>query len=206
MASGLTYFEAPKGLQQRVRSAVLRSSRAKTPRMAWIWQINRFWRQALAPLAVVAVALLIALPIATRTANESRLVQEIVGAHVRSLMANHLMDVSSSDRHTVKPWFSGKLRFSPSVNDPAAEGFPLIGGRLDYVSNRPAAALVYQCRKHLINLFTWPSTRSAAVSERVLSQNGYNLIHWSQNGMEYWAVSDVNPGDLHKFVQLIRGQ
>jgi anti-sigma factor RsiW len=120
-------------------------------------------------------------------------------------MASHLTDVASTDQHTVKPWFNGKLPFSPSVTDLAAQGFPLVGGRLEYVGNQPVAALVYQRRKHFINLFVWASTRSGSAGEKFATQRGYNVLHWSQSGMEYWAVSDVNEKDLRDFVQLVRG-
>jgi anti-sigma factor RsiW len=121
-------------------------------------------------------------------------------------MVNHLTDVASTDQHTVKPWFNGKLNFSPPVVDPATEGFPLIGGRLDYVGDDPAAALVYQRRKHYINLFISPANRTATTKEELFTRHGYNLLHWLQAGMEYWAVSDVNKSDLQQFVQLVRGE
>jgi len=197
------YFEAPKGLEKRVRSAVRQASKAESPRRQWRWEWNWAWPRLLAPLAAAALVFLIALPIIMRTSTEDRLTQEIVSGHVRSLMANHLTDVTSSDQHTVKPWFNGKLPFSPPVTDPAAQGFPLVGGRLDYVEN-PVAALVYQRRKHFINLFIWPSTRDSGTGENLRRQQGYNVIHWRQGSMEYWAVSDVNKDDLHDFVRLVR--
>ena len=119
-------------------------------------------------------------------------------------MVDHLTDVASSDQHTVKPWFTGKLNFSPIVIDPTAEGFPLIGGRLDYLADSSMAAVVYQRRKHYINLFISPANQTATAKEELLTRHGYTLLHWLQGGMEYWAVSDVNKGDLQRFVQLVR--
>jgi anti-sigma factor RsiW len=194
------YFEAPKGLEKGLRSAVRQANKADSLRWSWSWN----WPRVLAPLAAAAVVLLIAMPLVMRTSTEDRLPQEIVSSHVRSLMASHLTDVASTDQHTVKPWFNGKLPFSPTVTDLATQGFPLIGGRLDYVENHPVAALVYQHRKHFINLFIWPSTRVSGTAEESREQQGYNTIHWSQGGMEFWAVSDMNQGDLGDFVQLVR--
>ena len=203
MASRSLYFEAPKGLEKRLRSAVRQADKAEAPPWSWSWSWN--WPRVLSPLAAAAVVLLIAMPLVMRTSTEERLSQEIVSSHLRSLMASHLIDVVSADPHTVKPWFNGKLPFSPPVTDPAAQGFPLIGGRLDYVENHPVAALVYQHRKHFINLFIWPSTRVSGTAEESRTQQGYNTMHWSQGGMEYWSVSDMNQGDLGDFVQLVRG-
>jgi len=204
MAGGSFYFDAPKALEKRVRSAVRQASKAESPRWRWRWDMNWAWPRLLAPLAVAALVMLIALPMVLRPSMEDRLTQEVVSGHVRSLMANHLYDVASKDPHTVKPWFNGKLPFSPPVTDPAEQGFPLIGGRLDYIENHPVAALVYQHRLHFINLFVWPSTGSSSTAEDFRTQQGYNVIHWSQAGMEYWAVSDMNQGDLRDFVRLVR--
>jgi anti-sigma factor RsiW len=200
MAPGSLYFEAPKGLEKRLRSAVRQANKAESSRWSWRWD----WTRMLAPLAASAVVLLIAMPLVMRTSTEDRLSQEIVSSHVRSLMASHLTDVASTDQHTVKPWFNGKLPFSPPVTDLATQGFPLIGGRLDYVENHPVAALVYQHRKHFINVFIWPATRVANTAQEVRTQQGYNSIHWSQGGMEFWAVSDMNQGDLKNCAQLLR--
>ena len=205
MAGRSLYFDAPMGLEKPVSSAVRQASKNESPRWRWRWDMNWAWPRILAPLAGAALVILIAMPIIMRTSTEDRVTQEIVSGHVRSLMARHLTDVASSDQHTVKPWFNGKLPFSPPVTDLTAQGFPLFGGRLDYMENHPVAALVYQRRQHFINLFIWPSIRSSSTSEDFRTQQGYNAIHWSQGGMEYWAVSDVNRGDLRNFGQLVRG-
>jgi anti-sigma factor RsiW len=202
MAGGSLYFEAPKGLAKRVRSAVRHASKAESPRWSWRWDWR--WTRMVAPLAAAAVVVLIAMPLVMHTSTENRLSQEIVSSHVRSLMANHLTDVASTDKHTVKPWFNGKVPFSPPVTDLADQAFPLIGGRLDYVENHPVAALVYQHRRHFINLFIRPSTSSSSKAEELRTQQGYNVLHWSQDGMEFWAVSDMNQGDLGDFVRLLR--
>jgi anti-sigma factor RsiW len=182
------------------------AARAETSRPAWRWTWS--WNRPawLAPFAAAALVTVVTLHFWTQHWTEDQRVQEVVSSHVRSLMVNHLTDVASSDQHTVKPWFNGKLNFSPPVVDPATEGFPLIGGRLDYVGDDPAAALVYQRRKHYINLFISPANRTATTKEELFTRHGYNLLHWLQAGMEYWAVSDVNKSDLQQFVQLVRGE
>jgi anti-sigma factor RsiW len=124
----------------------------------------------------------------------------VLSAHVRSLAGTHLIDVPSSDQHTVKPWFNGKLDFAPAVKD--VEGFPLLGGRLEYFDGRPAAALIYGRRNHIINVFTWPS--AAPTAETTQTRNGYHLQSWTSNGMAFWAVSDLNETELRQFVSLYR--
>jgi len=207
MAGKSLYFNAPEGLEKRVRSAVRQLSRAEVRTEGRSWRWTWTWPNLLAPLAATALVLLIALPLVTRHSAEDRVAEEAVSAHVRSLMADtsHLTDVTSSDQHTVKPWFTGKLPFSPSVTDFAAQGFPLVGGRLDYFGEHPVAALVYQRRKHFINLFIWPVTRTASTGPEVLTRQGYNIIRWNQGDMAHWAVSDVNLADLRQLVELVRG-
>jgi mycothiol system anti-sigma-R factor len=125
--------------------------------------------------------------------------QEAFASHLRSLQTDgHLMDVQSTDQHTVKPWFDGRLDFAPPVHDLSGQGFPLIGGRLDFLHNRPVAALVYRRNKHLINLFIWPGETGQSTTEK----QGYNLIHWSAAGMTFWAVSDLNSAELQQFADL----
>ena len=127
--------------------------------------------------------------------------RDVLAAHLRSLQTDgHLMDVASTDQHTVKPWFDGKLDFAPAVRDLATQGFPLVGGRLDYLHDRPVAALVYRRNKHVINLFIWPGVSGEGNAEK----QGYNLVHWSDGEMTYWAVSDLNMSELESFSNLFR--
>ncbi len=198
--SGSLYFKPPTSLQKRIRSAVRTAKKGET-------RLNRLswgWLGVGASLAAVALLILSFAPVLTGPSQEDVLTQEIIAGHVRSLMADHLTDVSSSDQHTVKPWFSGKLAFSPQVKDLANRGFPLVGGRLDYLANKPVAALVYQRRQHFINLFIWPSSNGSGLREQTLARQGYNLIHWARSDMTYWAISDLNLSELQKFVQLLQ--
>lgn len=138
-----------------------------------------------------------------RPASVGPLVAEITSSHIRSLLADHLLDVTSSDQHTVKPWFAGKIQYSPPVKDLSAAGFKLAGGRLEYINRQDVAALVYQYNKHIINLFVWPVTEKGKSAESTFTRDGYNLVHWEKDGMAYWAVSDVAPHVLKKFCDTI---
>jgi len=129
------------------------------------------------------------------------LARAVVAGHVRSLLASHLLDVESSDQHTVKPWFHGRVDFAPPV--PSPPGYPLVGGRLDYLDNQKVVALVYMRNKHVINLFIWPETGSGEEGLQLSKRQGYHLFHWTRQGFTYWAVSDLNTSELQEFVELI---
>lgn len=199
--TGSLYFQAPENLRKRIRSSVLKANKT-----AFISHMMS-WR-GLSVAAVLIFAVLLAVWGVTHFlptyVEENALPQEVLASHVRSLMANHLVDVPSSNQHTVKPWFNGKLDFSPSVPDLASQGFPLLGGRLDYVNNRPVAAVVYKHQKHIINLFIWPSTQNTEGETGTTTLQGYHMIHWTKSGMTYWAVSDLSLNELQKFVQLVQ--
>jgi anti-sigma factor (TIGR02949 family) len=126
---------------------------------------------------------------------------QILASHVRSMMADHLTDVLTSDQHTVKPWFNGRIDFSPPVSDLSNEGFPLIGGRVDYIGGRAVAALIYRRHGHIINLFIWPASPASQTST---VHDGYNMAQWSDGGLVFWAISDVSPGDLTEFQRVFR--
>jgi len=151
-----------------------------------------------------AVAASLALTV-FRKDQEQTIAEEVVSAHIRSLQAGHLMDVETSDRHTVKPWFNGRVDVAPPVIDLTAESFTLLGGRLDYVDGEPVAAIVYQRRKHVINLFVAQHLGPKHPRPNAKSIQGYNCRHWTENGLDLWAVSDIVGDELDEFVQKIAG-
>ena len=208
MSASALYFDPPGDLQKRVRSSLHQASKEEhrsrpfswrqTPQLAWRWMGLGAAAVALVIVSAIAIGLL------TTPTESELLARDVVSSHIRSLMANHLTDVPSSDQHTVKPWFNGKLDFSPPVKDLAGDGFPLVGGRLDYLDHRPVAALVYQRRQHLINVFIWPVTAAGSDRGKEDAQQGYNAIHWTSAGVCYWAVSDLNRDELREFVGLLK--
>ena len=218
ISRGAPYYKAPAELRQRVQSSLrdavgVRASRSAArenhasltsrwakrrpilPEIPWNW---------LAVAAAIILAAIIAssfLPRLRPPTSDQFLATQLIASHVRSLMADHLTDVASSDQHTVKPWLDTKLDFAPPVVDLSSEGFPLIGGRLDYLDNRPVAALVYGRRKHFINLFVWPAASDEAKAPKTITREGYQLLHWADSDFNYWAVSDVNVNDIQLFKQ-----
>lgn len=205
-------YAAPEGLRERIQSSLRASAPAEARERAGGWQPFQFlrplpflrWAGAFAVLALLAVTAWQLVPGLRGPTSDQRLAAEVLTSHVRSLEANHLMDVVSTDQHTVKPWFDGKLDFSPPVEDLAGDGFPLVGGRLDYLEGRQVAALVYQRRKHFINVFVWPDTAESSSTKTIQPQQGYNMMRWSRGGFQFWAVSDVNAADLAEFVRLLQ--
>ena len=210
VARDATYYRAPDALRQRVRASLAAAareggaSRPVPPRgisgvLAGVLQPFAGWRLAGAgaAFAFVAIASWNAALLQSRPSADELVGRDVLNAHVRSLIAaNHLNDVISTDQHTVKPWFTGKLDFAPPVQDYATSGFELTGGRLDYVSGRPVAALVYKHRLHTVNVFVWPAAGTGNAPARVTPVNGYALAQWRTGGMQYWAASDVAPADL----------
>jgi len=196
--ANLTSLRAPERLRSNVRAMLRAQVKRSRPRHA-----------RLPTWAATAAALLLGVVGGWRLGiwQVSRgegpdVVAEVVAGHVRSLQGAHLTDIASSEHHTVKPWFAGKLDFSPPVPDFSAEGFPLIGGRLDYVREKQVAALVYGRQQHVINLFVWPSPDANALPAAG-SRRGYHVQHGAASGMTYWAISDLNEGDLSHFAHLV---
>lgn len=190
IARDATYHQAPAELRSRVRASLAQAAReSRGPAL---------WRALGLGMAFAVVALLswnLAL-FHAEPSVEDLVARDVVTAHVRSLMAGHLDDVASSDQHTVKPWFTGKLDFSPPVHDLAAEGFTLSGGRLDYVGGRAVAALTYRYRLHVINVFVWPAPAAADTPPRADTRQGYSVVRWTRRGMTFWAVSDAAGAQL----------
>ncbi len=190
------YQHASPGLRSRIAQELGNETRATIPQ----------WRSFLVPalsLALILVAVWGGSMIIRQRSYSAGLQTELIDAHVRSLQPGHLTDVQSTDQHTVKPWFDGKLDFIPPVGDFSQQGFPLLGGRLDVIEGRNVAALVYGRRKHLINLFVWPEGKEPDVSSEG-SRQGYNWLSWRTGDMQFCLVSDVSPGDLRELQQLVQ--
>jgi anti-sigma factor RsiW len=194
--NGTIAYRAPAHLKRNIRAALRREESAEDKSLSF-WPI-------LATSAAFAVLILCTVFFLTnRTSHEGAIADEVIANHVRSLLATHLVDVASSDQHTVKPWFEGKIDFAPEVRDFAMSGFPLIGGRLDYLDGKTVAALVYQRNKHPINVFVMPTTVNHDAPPTLITRRGYNAFHGTQGQMEYWAVSDLNQTELRQFCGLL---
>jgi anti-sigma factor RsiW len=194
-------YEPPTAMAGRIRASLAEERTTRSARRQW-----SSWLAAASVLiglglAGAGVALVLRTPSA-----EDRMIAEVSAGHARSLLADHLFDVTSGDQHTVKPWFQGKTDFAPPVKDLKDQGFALAGGRLDYLDGHTAAALVYRRRQHVINLFIWPAAQEGDSAVRVLSRRGYQLAHWAALGLNFWAVSDLNADELGAFARLVRDE
>jgi anti-sigma factor RsiW len=200
-------FAAPASLRARIRESVGgpaaagARSPAATPERARPFRPLSHWLQLGGAVAATALATWVAALVHFAPAADEAIAEQVVSAHARSVVTAHVADVASSDQHTVKPWLSARLDYSPPVTDLTGAGFPLVGGRLDYLDNRPVAALVFRHRQHVIDLFVWPEASGAAARLHNASRRGFNVVHWSANGMAFWAVSDVNASDLKTFAE-----
>jgi anti-sigma factor RsiW len=197
-------FTAPASLRSRIEAALPQpSAQVITPRK--FFQPSRrtfFGGFAVGSALSAALAASLVLTVFRNDQNQ-QVTDEVVSAHIRSLQAGHLIDVETSDQHTVKPWFNGKVDVAPPVIDLTAQGFTLLGGRLDYIDGEPVASVVYQRRKHVINLFVAQrlgAKQAGAIAETI---QGYNVRHWPEEGLDFWAVSDLAGDELDEFVQKV---
>jgi len=193
-------FPVPAGLKRRVRKQ-LRDDTAEDDRLGVVlpWMGFSGGVAALVSLITWGMLSFVAPP------ADSTVLDEIVSAHVRSLIVDHVTDIASSDQHTVKPWFKGKVDFAVPVTDLAGHGFPLLGGRMDYLRHRPVAAVVYRRRAHVVNVFVWPSDDGGYRAIEAESRRGYGVLHWIDAGLQYWMISDLNEKELGQLAGLLRG-
>jgi anti-sigma factor RsiW len=198
IVAAIPTLEATDLLRARVRAAV--RSRSGAPMHPGVARAPGRWIAYAATLAAVAIG---SWHLGSLRAGETVLTDEVLSSHVRSLMPGHLSDVVSTDQHTVKPWFDGKLDFSPPVHDFAGRGYPLLGGRLDYLDGRPVAALVYGRRQHIISVFLWPASRAVPVTAPRM-RKGYHVLHWATADFVYWVASDVGESELADFAGMLR--
>jgi anti-sigma factor RsiW len=198
IASAALRFDAPMNLRRRIEKALRQPGRRSADHGAASRRaVLRGFVMGTALSTAMAASLVVTV---IRSDEQERVLGDVVSAHVRSLQGDHLTDVQTSDQHTVKPWFNGKLDLAPPVVDLTAQGFTLIGGRLDYLDARPAASIVYRRRKHVINLFVAPAADSRAQAAKLETSQGYNICRWSAQGLEFFAVSDINADELREFV------
>ena len=210
MASANLKQAAPAHLRSRIEAAlnlppVQAPVSVRAPRQSWIEPLRASWRTFFGGFtlgSVLSAAVAASLMIAVMHNDQSQqIANEVVSAHLRSLQVGHLTDVETSDQHTVKPWFNGKLDVAPPVIDLTTQGFTLIGGRLDYINGQQVASIVYRRRKHVINLFVAQTLGGAARSIKDEIVQGFNVRHWRAEGLDLWAVSDINADELDEFVQ-----
>jgi anti-sigma factor RsiW len=195
-------------LRARIHAQLQKEIYPPSTHCNWLprFQFPNWMLPTLAGAAAVLIFWFGSAPFLSQLRSSSRangaLIEQLVSNHRRSLAADHLFDVASSDQHTVKPWFAGKLNFSPPVFDFSDQAFKLIGGRLDYLGNEEVAAVIYQHQNHYINLFVWPGNQSSPLPDTIFQREGLNLYGWEANGLTFWAVTDASPETLKTFVDL----
>jgi anti-sigma factor RsiW len=206
MADASLKEAAPAHLRSRIEAALAlpkAAAPAAVPRRSWREMFRGSWQTFFGGFAaggVLSAAVAASLMLTVIHTDQNReLAGEVVSAHLRSLQAGHLTDVETSDQHTVKPWFNGKLDVAPPVIDLTAQGFTLIGGRLDYINGQPVGSIVYRRRKHVINLFVGQQLGAPVQSIRDESVQGFNIRHWREEGLDFWAVSDIDAAELDEF-------
>jgi anti-sigma factor RsiW len=189
-------YTAPSSLRERIEASLPQPKSAEILPMPSRRSVLRGFALGSAVSAIAATGLV---AIVLRNDDEQRIESEVVSAHLRSLQAGHLIDVVSTDQHTVKPWFNGKLDVSPPVIDLTAQGFTLIGGRLDYLDARAIGAVVYKRRQHVINLFVAQTGNTERKPAKMETMQGFSVLRWSEQGMNFWAVSDIGADELNEF-------
>jgi anti-sigma factor RsiW len=196
----LVRHPAPDVLKARIRSALAQPD-AFEPAAPKRPKYSQWIRLAAACAAVAVISSGVTYQALTRGGGPRGVAEEIITSHVRSLMAGHLTDVESNNTHNVKPWFNGKVDLSPTVPRLDSIGFPLLGGRIDYVQGRAVATVVYTRRQHVINVYSWPRRGPNTDPVAAGSDKGYHLIEWRRDGIEQWAVSDLNTAELADFAR-----
>ncbi len=192
---------APADLGAKVRARLAAEARTVMSAARFDWR--HLAQQAAVLVLVSGLSGLLSWHLAQSTFETRRLERDVVAAHVRSLLQDGSVQIASSQSHTVKPWFNGRIEFAPTVKDLTAEGFPLLGGRLDYIDNRRIAVLVYKRRLHVINVFMWPADGDGRTAPTASMLQGYNAITWTTGGMTFWAVSDLNAKELGDLQRLL---
>jgi anti-sigma factor RsiW len=205
LKGALMRYKAPDVLKARIRAALTEPEREVRPRrVPALERIAPHLALHAAAAALIAVFSSAVTYVALRDRPHAAAVQdEVVASHIRSLMPGHLTDVASNDQHNVKPWFNGRVNLSPDVPRLDSVGFPLVGGRVDYIDGHDVATIVYTRRQHVINVFVWPSTDQSDTSPEVSGRNGYNIIHVRRRGEEIWLVSDLNLAELRSFAAMV---
>lgn len=186
---------APASLHRKFESVAAKASPRKLSRPSW---------SAMAASVLITGALSATTTWLALAPADNILAEEVIGSHMRALMASQPVEVVSSDRHTVKPWFNGKITLAPKVPDFTAQGFPLVGGRIDVIGRTAVPALVYKRRQHLISLTAVPNGSGHVPTATGRTTEGNNLVSWQEGALKYWAVSDVNVKDLEEFAALVR--